>query len=89
VPKSPVYTMRRTWPDNPKSPNDFVFRCDGVDVGRCYFTRAARSRDVWLLDSLWNLERRQGGYAGRAKRKFKETFEGSRERLSPFGHPQV
>jgi hypothetical protein len=24
-----------------------------------------------------------------AKRKFKETFEGSRERLSPFGHPQV
>ena len=74
----PVYTMRRTWSNDPDSTNDFVFRCDGVDVGRCYFTRGAGSRDVWL----WTVYGRSSGgmeeTLDEAKRKFKETFEASR-----------
>ena len=37
----PAYTMRLTWPDDPDRTNDFVFRVDGKDCGRCYFMRAA------------------------------------------------
>ena len=33
----PAYTMRLTWPDDPDRTNDFVFRVDGKDCGRCYF----------------------------------------------------
>jgi hypothetical protein len=81
VPKSPVYTMRRSWPDNPESPNDFVFRCDGVDVGRCYLTRAAGSRDVWLWTVYGTSRGGMEETLDEAKRKFKETFEAERRRL--------
>jgi hypothetical protein len=40
------YTLRRTWPDDPDRADDFVFRCDGADVGCCYLARAAGNRDV-------------------------------------------
>ena len=43
----PAYTMRLTWPDDPDRTNDFVFRVDGKDCGRCYFMRASFQRDVW------------------------------------------
>lgn len=33
------FTMRRTWPDEPSRTEDFVFRFNGKDVGRCYFHR--------------------------------------------------
>jgi hypothetical protein len=29
------FTMRRTWPDDHGRENDFVFRHNGKDVGRC------------------------------------------------------
>jgi len=28
-------------------PNDFVFRCNGVDVGRCYLRPLAGDREKW------------------------------------------
>ena len=33
----PRYTMRVTWPDQPHRTDDYVFRVDGKDAGRCYF----------------------------------------------------
>ena len=43
----PTYTLRRTGPDEPDRPDDYVFRCDGVDVGRCYLMRASSNQVVW------------------------------------------
>jgi hypothetical protein len=40
------FTMRRTWPDEDRH-DDFVFRVDGLDAGRCYRMIAAGSRIVW------------------------------------------
>jgi hypothetical protein len=28
-------------------PNDYVFRCNGVDVGRCYLRRLAGDHEKW------------------------------------------
>ena len=41
----PVYTLRRTRLSD--SPNDFVFRCAGVDVGRCYLRTLADNEQRW------------------------------------------
>jgi len=38
--------MRRIWPDDDR-PDDYVFRVDGRDAGRCYAMRAAGNRAVW------------------------------------------
>jgi len=38
--------MCRTWPDANR-PDDYVFRVDGKDAGRCYLTHAAGKREVW------------------------------------------
>lgn len=32
----PNYTLRRTWPDSDRDREDYVFLCDGGDVGRVY-----------------------------------------------------
>ena len=51
----PSYTMRRTWPDRQ---NDYVFRIDGKDSGRCYQTIVTAGHHVWL----WTLYgKRDGG----------------------------
>ena len=42
----PAFTMRRTWPDDDR-PDDYVFRVDVRDAGRCYAMRAAGDRQVW------------------------------------------
>jgi hypothetical protein len=41
------YTLRRTWPDEPDRPDDYVFRCDVVDVGRCYLRQLADNESRW------------------------------------------
>lgn len=41
----PSYTMRCTWPDRQ---NDYVFKIDGKEAGRCYLTIATAGRHVWL-----------------------------------------
>ena len=44
----PRYPMRPTWPDDPKRPDDYVFRVDGRDAGRCYLMIATYNRGlVW------------------------------------------
>jgi hypothetical protein len=55
------YSLRRT----PLSddPNDFVFRCGGADVGRCYLRTLADNEQRWH----WTI------YIGRA---VKEVIEG-------------
>lgn len=41
------YTRRATWPDHD---NDFVIRCEGLDVGRVYLTRLPDGdRFVWSI----------------------------------------
>ena len=45
----PTYTLRRAWPDDPDRPDDYEFRVDGVDRGRCYKTILASSRVGWLI----------------------------------------
>ena len=40
------YTRRKTWPDNPDR-QDFEIRCEGLGVGRVFFTRVPEG-DRWL-----------------------------------------
>ena len=72
---SPTYTLRRCWPDNPDSQDDYQFCCDGVPVGRCYFMEAAMRRPVWR----WTVYNVSGGdmedTLEEAKAKFKAAFE--------------
>jgi hypothetical protein len=51
------------------------------DVGRCYRTRAAGSRDVWLWRVYGTSRGGMEETLDEAKRKFKEAFEarGGRE----------
>ena len=73
----PRYTMRRCWPDQDPR-DDYVFRVDGKDAGRCYFMRAAGSRDVWRWtiygSSLAGMEET----LGEAQRRFKEAYEAAK-----------
>jgi hypothetical protein len=70
-----TYTMRRTWPDDPDR-EDYVFRFNGEDVGRCYLARFADSKDFWRWTiygtNLGSLELTLDD----AKAKFKKAFEG-------------
>jgi hypothetical protein len=43
----PHYTRRLTWPDKPESKDDYVFRCDGIDVGRCYLRGLTAGESKW------------------------------------------
>ena len=71
----PTYTMRRTWPDDSDRPDDFVFRADGKDAGRCYLASRPNRGAVWH----WTV------YGGRvtgdaisleeAQKEFKRAFE--------------
>jgi hypothetical protein len=38
------YTLRPTWRDQP---DDFVFRVDGRDAGRCYLRQFANNELLW------------------------------------------
>ena len=44
------YTRRRTWPDER---DDYVIRCEGLDVGRVYLTRVPAG-DRWLWTIFMN-----------------------------------
>ena len=68
----PRYTMRRSWPDKE---DDYVFRVDGRDAGRCYFTIAAHNRKAWLWTTYGG---NKGGLADTledAQLKFKMAIE--------------
>lgn len=69
-PAIPTYTMGRTWPDDPGQPNDYVFRIDGRDAGRCYFMHAAGNRAVWL----WTVY-------GSPKGGMEDTLEGAQRQF--------
>ena len=43
----PRYTMRVTWPDPPGRTDDYVFRADGKDAGRCYLRAMPNDGDRW------------------------------------------
>ena len=42
-----TYTLRRTWPDEPDRRDDYLFRCAGADVGRCYLRSLAGNESRW------------------------------------------
>jgi hypothetical protein len=44
------YTRRSTWPDER---DDYVIRCEGLDVGRVYLTRVPAG-DRWLWTIFMN-----------------------------------
>jgi hypothetical protein len=69
-----TYTLRRTWPDNPDSSEDYEFFYKGKAVGRVYlghFARADRWRWTIYETNLGALELTLDD----AKAKFKEAFE--------------
>jgi hypothetical protein len=71
----PRYTMRLTRLSDPPDPNDYVFRVDGNDAGRCYFMLAAGSRQCWRW-TVYGIS--AGGLEDTleaAQRRFKETYE--------------
>src|ERR1044071_9034910 len=43
----PHYTRRLTRLSDPPNPNDFVFLCDGIEVGRCMLERLAGATEKW------------------------------------------
>jgi len=68
-----TFTMRRTWPEHPEK-EDYVFRFNGKDVGRCYlgrFTEGDRWRWTIYGTNLGTLEPTLDD----AKARFKESFQ--------------
>jgi len=43
----PRYTRRLTRLSDPPDPNDFIFLCDGLDVGRCKLEMLAGAIQKW------------------------------------------
>ena len=50
LPCAMPYTRRSTWPDER---DDYVIRCEGLDVGRVYLTRVPAG-DRWLWTIFMN-----------------------------------
>jgi hypothetical protein len=71
----PAYTMRLTWPDDPDCTNDFVFRVDGKDCGRCYLMRAAFQRDVWRWSVYGSSSSGMEDTLEEAQRQFKKAYD--------------
>jgi hypothetical protein len=70
-----AYTLRRTWPDDSDRPDDFVFRCDCVDAGRCYLMLAVGSREVWNWTAYGISSGGMEDSLDKAKYGFKIAFE--------------
>lgn len=82
-----MFTRRITWPDNPDSRNDYVFRFRGYDVGRCHLQRMAGNQMKWSWSIYsgcgWCVKRPlaavpMGGLADTldaAQEQFKKCFE--------------
>lgn len=43
-----MLTLRRTWPDDPHRPDDYVVVSDGKDAGRIYKTLGTGGAEVWV-----------------------------------------
>jgi hypothetical protein len=69
------YTMRRTWPEDDQ-PNDYVFKVDGTEAGRCY-----RHYMRFVEGNCWHWTVYGSGFAGdeptleAAQAKFKAAYE--------------
>jgi hypothetical protein len=65
-------------------PSDYVFRCNGVDVGRCYLRRLAGDREKWSWSIYLGIHVKRtvegiplAGYADSldlAQQQFREAF---------------
>jgi hypothetical protein len=65
------YTLRHTWPDRP---DDYVFRHNGVDVGRCYRTDVPDGVR-WLWTIYGRADRGLALSLEEAKAQFRQAFE--------------
>ena len=80
------YTRRSTWPDEPD--DDYVIRCEGLDVGRVYFTPVPEGhRWLWTIFMNGHVPRVDGvpigGLAATlddAAADFKQSYEVMREK---------
>ena len=70
----PSYTMRRTWPETNRN-DDYVFRIDGRDAGRCYLTTAAHAQRVWLWTVYGTPRGGMEESLETAQRRFKDAAE--------------
>jgi hypothetical protein len=76
------YTLRRTWPEYPGK-EDYVFRREGVDVGRTYRTRTPDGdRWLWTIYVIAGIRRQEGvpisglvATLDEAKAAFKSSYE--------------
>ena len=78
-----IYILRRT--DLSDDSNDYVFRCDGIDVGRCYLRTLSNNEQAWSWTVYigWHVKRLVpgvpiAGYAATlddAKLQFMQCFE--------------
>jgi hypothetical protein len=73
----PNYTLRHTSLSG--NPNDYVFRCDGIEVGRCYLRTVANNEQSWLWTiyiGIYALRRVEGvPISGNAKTLEQATAE--------------
>ena len=70
----PTFTMRLTWPDEDR-PDDYVFRVDGRDAGRCYAMRAAGNVPVWRWTVYGSNAGGMADSLAGAQREFKAGFD--------------
>lgn len=78
VPLPKTYTLRRSWPDNPDRPEDYVFRVDGKDAGRCYRHIAggvSRRGCAWHWTIYGAASSGDEDTLDKAKEAFRKTFE--------------
>lgn len=68
------YTMRRTGLS--ERDNDYVFRVDGKDAGRCYWTLVSGGRSGWLWTVYGTSKGGVEDTLAEAQVRFKDTWEG-------------
>ena len=70
-----AYTLRRTWPDEPDRPDDYVFRFGGKDEGRCYLRSMAHNESRWHWTVYGTNRSGRGESLDAAKIAFKDAVE--------------
>ena len=69
------YTLRRTWPEDPDRPDDYVVRYDGKDVGRTYQTIGAGGATVWIWTIYGSSRSGREPTLEAAKARWRAAFE--------------
>jgi hypothetical protein len=70
-----MLSLRRTWPDDPHRPDDYVIRHDGADAGRVYKTLGTGGVEVWQWTIYGTAKAGREPTLDAAKARWRAAFE--------------